>query len=212
MNKEGVLAVAVLLLAPAAHALEVGVAAVVGGQLLEQKSTDLSHSSLTDEITLGRTLLAGASLDIRLHERHQVSAEGVIGPYHNDIDRSCIAPPGQGPCTPFPTVATSYAVHYGVMYSYSFKRHGDGAFVSVGIGSKKYSYDASHGWLEHDSSIAFHGGVGYELAGKPRLRVEARCVVMPHNPFLEQAGELFGYGATQVELQIRASIRVPLSR
>jgi hypothetical protein len=195
-----------------AEAEEMSIGVLAGAQLLEQKSTALSHGPLLDEVTLGRTLLAGISLDLQLEEQHHIAIEIAAGPYRNDMDRSCVAFNPYGPCPPpRPYVVTRHAVLYGLHYSLALRKgRSISPFVGVGIGAKRYSYDdaeGSHGGGGYSEStgLALHGALGLEFAGKAPLRLEARVIRVGDNPYLKES-QAFGSSTTQVELQVRASI------
>jgi hypothetical protein len=185
------------------EAAELTVGALVGASVLETKDTSLSHASLQDEVTLGRTILGGVVLGLRLEGRHEVALEIAGGPYSNDVERSCIWI--QGPlCQLMPFKAASRAVLYGLHYTFMLQPHRKSAFVGLGMGAKKYSYDDTLFVPGDDraSSVAVHGAVGAEFPGKADFRLETRVILVTFNPFLSS-----GRKASQVELQIRASIR-----
>jgi hypothetical protein len=195
------------------EATEVDLSVIAGGQLLEQKSPAGTHGAVLEEVTLGRTVLGGLSLGLRLGERHHLAAEVVVGPYHNDSERSCVffldkvCPPT------YLTRATDYAVLYGLHYSFVLRPGRPTPFAGLGVGAKTYNYDEVRGLPqpENSTALALHGVVGFELAGRAPVRLEARGVVIPWNPFLLSDGD-FSQGTTQFELQVRASVRFALSR
>jgi hypothetical protein len=192
------------------EATEVDLSVIAGGQLLEQKSPAGTHGAVLEEVTLGRTVLGGLSLGLRLGERHHLAAEVVVGPYHNDSERSCVffldkvCPPTHL------TQATDYAVLYGLHYSFVLRPGRPTPFAGLGVGAKTYGYDKSLYQPEEKSAIALHGVVGFEFAGRAPIRLEARGVVIPKNPYLVSGGD-YSQGTTQFELQLRASIRFALS-
>jgi hypothetical protein len=186
------------------EAAEVNLGALVGASLLERKDTSFSHGPLEDEVTLGRTILGGVVLGLRLEGRHEVALEFVVGPYQNDVERSCVGIQGSS-CQPVPFSASSHAVLYGLHYTFVFRPNRNSAFVGFGMGAKKYSYDDTlYDPGKQASSLAVHGTVGLEFRRKARLRLETRVIFVSVNPFLRYSS---GGDASQVELQIRASIR-----
>jgi hypothetical protein len=189
------------------EAAELNVGVLAGASVLERKDTSLSHGSLEDEVTLGRTILGGVVLGLRLEGRHEVALEIAGGPYSNDVERSCIRIQGAS-CQPTPFTAASRAVLYGLHYTFMLQPHRKSAFVGLGMGAKKYSYDDTLYVPDSDraSSVALHGAVGAEFPGKAHFRLETRVILVTFNPFLSFAAGS-GSKASQVELQVRASIR-----
>ncbi len=209
MRRAAVIALLACAMTTDAAAVDLSLGVLAGAQLLEQKTTEVSHGPLTDEITLGRTVLGGLFLDLAAGEGHHLTFEGAIGPYHNDVERVCYYDE-HAPCSSLqPIIATSYAIHYGIHYSFVFKEAGASPFFGLGIGGKAYSYDED---LGGDSSFAFQGSLGLEFPGRTPWRLEARCVLVPHNPYLQPHVPTFLDNARQVELQVRVSVRIPLTR
>jgi hypothetical protein len=68
--------------------------------------------------------------------------------------------------------------------------------------------------LPDASAVALNGAVGAEFFDRARVRLEARIAVILANPYLQEGAANQGpYGsATQYELQVRASVRVPLRK
>ncbi len=199
-------------LAAEARGLRLNVGATGGVQVLEQKTTAFSHGPLTSEVTLGRTVLGGLFVDLEGSRRHHLTAEVSLGPYHNDVERVCYYGESGGPCQLSPIIATSYAVHYGLQYSYVFGQAAVRPFLAAGIGGKRYTYDAAFAPQSGRGSVTYHGALGLEVAGRAPVRLEVRCIVVPNNPYLTQGVPTFLDNARQVELQVRMSVRVPLTR
>ena len=192
---------------------EVSLGFLGGVQLLEKQDPGGSHGPLVEKITLGRSALAGLFLDFRLRERHHLTVELAAGPYHNDIERACVEFSSDASACPPPRpfYKTRYAVHYGLHWSFLFKRHGNTPFVGCGVGAKAYSYDELNGGLEDNASLALHAAIGFEAASRAPFRVEVRGILVHHNPFLS-AARFYERSADQLELQVRASLRFTLSR
>jgi len=196
--------------ATGAEAAQLELSIIAGGQLLEQHGEGVTHGAVVDEVTLGRTVLGGLSLGLRLGERHHLAAELVVGPYHNDSERYCIYF-HDVTCPPTHLAqATDYAMLYGLHYSFVFRPGRPTPFLGLGFGAKTYHYDESLYQPEEKTALALHGVVGFELPGRAPIRLEARGVVIPKNPYL-LPGEDFSQGTTQFELQVRASIRFAIS-
>jgi hypothetical protein len=194
------------------EAAEVELSIIAGGQLLEQQGQGVTHGAVLDEVTLGRTVLGGLSLGLRLGERHHLAAELVVGPYHNDSERYCVFF-HDVTCPPTHLAqATDYAMLYGLNYSFVFRPGRPTPFLGLGFGAKTYHYDAVSDQPppEKTTALALHGVLGFEFGGKSPFRLEARGVVIPKNPYL-LPGEDFSQGTTQFELQVRASVRFALS-
>ncbi len=200
--------------AATANAVELDVSPIVGGQLLERKDSGLSHGALQDEVTLGRSVLGGLALGVRWGARHHLAAEGVIGPYHDDVDRSCIRLASTGlDCSPSPYVTTRFAVHYGLQYSFVLRRHGTSPFLGTGIGAKHYAYDRLGDPSYRSASFTWNGALGVEGGEFLPVRLEGRLVVVWRNPYLWYLNEGYGTGSSrQYELQLRLSVRVPVLR
>lgn len=80
----------VLILVPSPlFAQGVRVGPTFGASLLERRDTSLTHGPLVDEITVGRSLLAGVTVDLSFTPHDRLAFEAMIGPYHNDVERSC---------------------------------------------------------------------------------------------------------------------------
>jgi len=187
------------------EAAELTVGALAGASVLERKDTSFSHGPLHDEVTLGRTILGGMVLGLRLEGRHEVALEIAGGPYSNDVERSCVRY-WDGSCPPLmPLTAASRAVLYGLHYRLLLQPGRKSAFVGFGMGAKKYSYDDTLFVPGGDraSSVALHGAVGAEFPGKAHFRLETRVILVSFNPFLRYVNK-----TSQVELQIRVSIRI----
>lgn len=215
MNKARIVALLVAGMAsPTASAADLGMEAILGGQLLELRSDGLSGTThVNDEIALGRTLLGGLSVGLQVGRRHFVAAEAVFGPYRNDIERACVI--FLDPCSPTPLFATDFAVLYGLHYSLLLADGDKSPFVGFGLGAKSYNYDEAVGGHQRSTSATLHLGLGFEFGGRAPLRLEVRGVVVPNNPYLAapQGVEGGGYdSATQFELQLRASIRLTARR
>ncbi len=194
---------------PVAEGVELVARPIVGVQLLQQKDTSFSHGPLHDEVTLGRTVLGGASLGVRV-AHHEMAVEVVVGPYHNDIDRYCISHydylTGRSDCGMVVGSSTRYAVLYGLHYTYALRDGSRRPFLGVGIGGKTYSYGEGVASNEGSTSLALQVGAGMEIGTRTRLRVEARFVATPANPYLAEVG------GAQEELQIRASLGLRLRK
>jgi hypothetical protein len=211
MAKISLVVLTVFALGRFAGAADVSLGALGGGQLLESKSTGNSHGPLIDEVTLGRTLLAGILVDAGVDRRHHFTLELALGPYHNDVDRSCVVlHPGECRRPPRPVfVATSHAFLYGLQYSFAFRRQGHRPFVGCGVGVKHYVYDDSPELYRYEqhASLTLHAALGVEFAGKRPVRLETRGALVRHNPYLMADGYIYETDPNQLELQVLASIR-----
>jgi hypothetical protein len=174
-----------------------------GASLLERRDTSLSHGPLRDEITVGRTLLAGGTLDVRFTGHDHLTVEFAIGPYHNDVERSCIERAGLGPCELVPFRSVSRAILYGMQYLRTFGGGVWRPYVSGGAGVKAYSYRETFDDRGNVSRAALSGSFGSQREGRYPFRVEVRTIVVPDNPLL--------LGKTQFELQARATILFPVT-
>lgn len=174
-----------------------------GASLLEHKDTSLTHATLTDEVTLGRSVLGGLALEVAFGGE-RVALEGSIGPYHSDVDRSCITRQPEDPrCTPVPTNSTSHVVFYGMHYRHVF---GDGGWrpaLGVGVGAKRYTFGDDI-FKRSETSPTLEGSIGVESTGRTAVRVEARGIRVLDNPLLVDKA--------QFELQVRASVFIPFGR
>jgi hypothetical protein len=191
------LAVAVgwLILGPASLvAAQVRVGPVLGASLIEQRDTSLSHGPLDDEITVGRTILVGAVIDFKLTDHDHIDAEVTFGPYHNDVERSCVSP--IEPCTPAPFKSVSWGMHYGMQYVRTFSERTWRPYAAAGLGVKSYVYEEP--FETENASPTLSLAVGVEQQRRPAVRFEFRTIVVRDNPLL--------LGKTQVELQARAAL------
>jgi hypothetical protein len=176
---------------------QVYVGPTFGTSLLEHRDTSLSHGPLVDEVTVGRTLLAGVVVDLQFTTHDHLSFEFVIGPYHNDVERYCINTAGAAsPCTLTPFKSVSRGIVYGMQYLRTFGGHTWRPYVAGGIGVKAYAYREDFNEPENVSPT-FTAAFGAESGQRHPFRVELRTVVVQDNPLL--------LGKTQIELQARAT-------
>ena len=185
-----------------ASATDVRLGLMGGASLLERKDTSLTHGPLTDEVTLGRSVLGGLAFELDFG-RDRLAFEGTYGPYHNDVDRSCIERVTGDQCVPEPLFSTSHVLFYGMHYRHLF---GDGGWrpsLGLGIGGKKYSFKEDFA-SPTETGPAFDASLGAETAGRTAFRVEARGVYITNNPLIQ--------GRSQFELQLRASVLFGLAQ
>jgi hypothetical protein len=187
--------VAVLAVLPrATFAQTVRLGPVAGASLLEHRDTSLTHGPLSDEVTVGRTFLVGAALDVQFTGHDHLGIEIVFGPYQNDVERSCVSTSGPA-CTPVPFFQVSRGLLYGLQYLRSFRERGARVYVAGGVGVKQYWYEEP--FVPANVSPTVSGAFGVERPGRHLLRAELRTLVVQDNPLL--------LGKTQVELQARVS-------
>jgi hypothetical protein len=180
-----------------ASATDVRLGLMGGASLLESKDTSLSHAALTDEVTLGRSVLGGLAIELDFG-RDRLAFEGTIGPYHNDVDRSCIETvPGPTQCVPEPSTSTSHVLFYAMHYRHLFGEGGWRPSLGLGLGGKRYSFKEDF-LIPPETSPTFEASLGAETAGRTAFRVEARGVYSTNNPLIQ--------GRSQFELQLRASV------
>jgi hypothetical protein len=203
------LAVILLLHLPAAAAAQtVRVGPLLGASLLTKRDTSLSHATLTDEVTAGPTVLFGLLGEVALGSENRLTFELTLGPYHNDVQRSCTVrqdePPGT--CTPEPFRSVSRALVWGMQYAHRFGDGGWRPYLSGGfaVRTQWITFNPVPEELAERSSRAAVGlALGVELArGKP-FRLEARGQFNLENP-------LFVPDRTHFELQLRAAFLLPV--
>ena len=194
---------AVMVVVPSVlSAQQVRIGPTIGASLLEHRDTSLTHGPLVDEITVGRTVLAGVTVDLRFTPHDRLAFEIVLGPYHNDVERSCITRAGQPPCTLAPFRSVSRGVLYGMYYVRTFGSRRWAPYVAGGLGVKAYAYEEE---LEPENvSPTFTAAFGVERDRRHPIRVEVRAMVVQDNPLL--------LGKTQFELQARATFLFAVSR
>jgi hypothetical protein len=173
------------------------VGAEVGYSMLELKDTSLSHGPLEDEVTLGRTWLLGAVVDVRFTDHDSLAFEFVYGPYDNDVDRYCISSFTSNACPPVVGQSVSRALLYGMQYVRSFGRASWRPFVAGGFGVKRYWYGDDF-VQSTATSPALTVAVGAEAARRNPVRLEARTVFVDSHPLRQ--------GAHQIELQVRLTV------
>jgi hypothetical protein len=172
---------------------DVRIGPTFGVSFIEHKDTSLTHGPLHDEVTVGPTVLAGVTVDFRLTPHDHVDAEFAIGPYHNDVERSCVS--SITPCTPTPFKSASHAMLYGMQYVRTFGARSWLPYLTAGVGVKSYAYQEEFEPENASATLTF--GVGAEMNRRSPLRVEFRTMIVRDNPLL--------LGKTQVELQARVT-------
>ncbi len=204
----------IVLVGAAASALHAGglfVGPVIGGSFLTSSSPVDSHGSLVAEATLGRSFLAGGSIDVEFGPRVLGGIEVLVGPYHGDAYRYCLS--RADGCRPSAAsgLATRHAVLVGVHYTHLLRPTPPGVFVGLGLGLKSYSYDRAT-FSQGTTAATVQGVLGVELvAGRTPVRVEARGVWSPENPYLAD-GRDYGQSMRQFELQVLGSARFRLRK
>jgi hypothetical protein len=197
-----VLAVALATVSPALVSAQVRVGPMVGVSMLEWKDTSLSHGPLDDEVTLGRTWLLGAVVDMQLTSHQHLTFELAYGPYDNDVDRYCIYTFSQpAGCHREAGNAVSRALLYGVQYVRTFGRRSWRPYVGGGFGVKQYWY-GSYGYDPVESSVAYtlSAAVGAESTHRVPVRLEFRTVFVTAHPLLYYQED------HQIELQARMTV------
>ncbi len=191
------LSLAACCLSPGSSAAQVRLGAVGGFSLLEQKDRSLTHGPLKDEVTLGRTWLAGALLDLAPTRNDRIGLEFLFGPYHNDVDRYCISRfTSQGVvCEPQVGTEAKHALLFGIEYA----RFGPGRwrpYLGGGIGAKRYTFrDHPGAHPDPSTSATVSAFAGVETPGRVPVRFEVRGVLVTKNPLI--------YDKRQYELQAR---------
>jgi hypothetical protein len=173
----------------------------VGASVLEHRDTSLTHGPLRDEVTVGRTVLVGAAVDVQFTAHDHVGFEFLVGPYQNDVERSCIDRGGGPACTLTPFKKVSRGFHYEMQYLRTF---GDAAwrpFAGGGLGVKAYRYEE---FTPENVSPTIAGTAGVQRQGRQVFRIELRTLIVQDNPLL--------LGKTQVEMQARVAWLVGLGR
>jgi len=189
------LACAMLAAAPSALFAQVRIGPTIGFSLLERQDTSLTHGPLVDEITVGRTVLVGLTVEVPFTVHDHLGFEVAIGPYHNDVERSCINRVPEPPCTPVPFKSVSRAVLYGMQYLRTFGSRRWLPYVSGGIGVKTYAYEEDFEPENASPTLTVAAGAGRNH--RHPIRFELRAVIVQDNALL--------LGKTQVELQARAT-------
>lgn len=189
------LACAVLAAVPGALFAQVRIGPTIGFSLLERQDTSLTHGPLVDEVTVGRTLLAGVTVEVPFTVHDHLGFEIAIGPYHDDVERSCINRAPEPPCTPVPFKSVSRAVLYGMQYLRTFGLRPWRPYVAGGIGVKAYAYEEE--FEPENVSPTLMVALGAERNRRHPVRFEVRTVIVQDNALL--------LGKTQVELQARAT-------
>ena len=188
------LSLAAALLAPGTGAAQVRLGAIGGFSLLERKDTSLSHGPLRDEVTLGRTWLAGALLDLALTGHDNIGLEFLYGPYHNDVDRYCISrfTPQGTVCAPEIGAKATHAILFAAQYTRSIGRGRWRPYLGAAIGGKRYAFGD---YPEPTTSPTYAALAGIEAGGRVPLRLEARGILVKRNQLI--------YDKRQYELQAR---------
>lgn len=167
---------------------------IAGLSVLERKDTSLTHGPLVDEITLGRTPVVGGTVDVQFTPHDHLAAEILFGPYHHDVERSCVTTLFQE-CTPVPFRSVSRAVLYGMQYLRTFGDARVRPYVVGGIGVKQYRYEGE--FERPNASPEVHAAFGVQAGERHLFRAELRTLVVQNNPLL--------LDKTQVEVQLRAT-------
>lgn len=186
--------VAVVGFAVPVGAQTVRVGPVAGLSMIERTDTSLTHGPLLDEITLGRTFIAGGALDVQFGSQDHLGVEILVGSYHNDVERSCVTTLFQE-CTPVPFRRVSRGLLYGMQYLRAFGHSRVRTYAAGGVGVKQYWYDGS--FERPHASPAIHAAFGVEAGERHLFRAEGRMLVVQNNPLLLEK--------TQVEIQARAT-------
>jgi len=199
-----VVVVALMLVLPAVAAAQVHAGPIVGYSLLERKDTSLSHGPLRDEVTLGRSWLLGAVVDVRLTGHDALAVEFLYGPYHNDVDRYCIWNMSTSPqvCKPAVLMQTTHAIHFGVQYARNFGRGRWRPYAGCGIGVKRYAFSDEY-FGPSTTSAVFSAAGGIEAATRVPIRIEVKAMFVRNNPLLYQLDQ-----RQQFELQARFVVLV----
>ncbi len=188
-----------LTLVPNLLLAQVRVGPTIGASLLEHHDTSLTHGPLVDDVTVGRTAVAGAIVDVSFTAHDHLTFEVVVGPYHNDVERSCINRAGEPACTPEPFKSVSRGILYGMQYLRTFGRHAWMPVVGGGIGVKTYTYESD--FEAGNASPTISGTFGVERERGFPARLEVRALFVRDNPLL--------FGKTQFEMQARATFLFP---
>lgn len=199
------LCVALVLVPSVLSAQEIRIGPAVGLSLLEHRDASLTHGPLVDEITVGRSLLVGVTVDLAFTPHDRLAFDVMIGPYHNDVERSCINRIGPGfssPCTPEPFRSVSRGIVYGMQYLRTFGSRAWTPYVAGGLGVKIYAYQEE--FEPENACPTYTVAFGAESHRGYPVRVELRTVVVQDNPLL--------LGKTQAELQVRATLLFPITR
>jgi hypothetical protein len=206
MNR--LLAALTLSLSPATMLAETPrVGVTLGGSLLTQRDPRLTPV-LPNDVTGGPTLLVGLTGEVALDADDRLALDLVVGPYDNDVARSCLVFLGdRGRCglqRRDPVVTR--ALLWGMEYARAFGGGGWRPYVTAGYGVKIQ-------WLksgafpnqvhERYTRATVTVGLGLELARRRPFRIEARSLTVLEDP-------LFPSNESRFELHLRAAFLLPL--
>ena len=167
------------------------------GASLSKSSSPLSLLHRTKEAFAGRTLLAGATVEVAFGARDRLSFDVALGPYHGDHLDSC-GLYDQPSCQPERALTITRALQYGMQYHRTFGRGEWRPYLGGGLGVKRYSYEYGDG--RGNVSPVLGLATGAERPGAYTLRVELRTLLVQRNPVLSK---------NQVEVQMRLTFLVP---
>lgn len=191
---------------PGLAGAQVRVGATAGYSLLERKDTSGSGTSFRDELTLGRSWLAGGTIDVQFGDNDYLTFDGTYGPYRNDADRYCYPRYSDPtPCQLQDYMIGSGTLAIGVQYIRTLGSRRWRPYVGGGGGTKQSWYRQS--WYRDvgsDSDLASGGSyslsasLGVELRHRHPVRVELRTVYLTDTMLVSDSGRW--------ELQARATV------
>jgi hypothetical protein len=197
-----VLVAAVLCAAiPGLAGAQVRVGAAAGYSLLERKDTSGSWDWYQDEVTLGRSWLVGATIDVQFGDRDYLTFDGTYGPYDNDADRNCYKRYSDtAPCQIQDDLIGSGTLSIGVQYLRSFGSGRWRPYLGGGGGIRQswYRWVGSDDDLVTGGSYSLSASVGVESQHRYPVRVELRTVYLTDVMLLPDSGRW--------ELQARATV------
>ncbi|MET0553068.1 MAG: hypothetical protein ABW221_08525 [Vicinamibacteria bacterium] len=193
MKKNWTIAIVGVLLATGAQAMDVSVGPVVGGQLMDRTDFGSGHDG---PLRVGRSALAGLEVALAIDDRLSVSLDAVAGPYRDDgyaragrvvTDRRDV----------------DHAVLFGAHLTWTGPRRVR-PFVGGGLTVKAYDYADTRVWFPARTGHGLSFRTGVERTGRVPAGLEVRWVLLMDHPLRD--------GLSQVEMQVRASVRLRVSR
>lgn len=149
---------------PGLAGAQVRVGATAGYSLLERKDTSGSRSWYRDQVTLGRSLLVGGTIDVQFGDRDHLTFDGTYGPYHNDAVRDCWPSSNSTPCQVQDNMIGSGTLAIGVQYMRTFGSGRWRPYLGGGGGTRQswYRYAGSDAALASGGSYALSASIGVE--------------------------------------------------
>jgi hypothetical protein len=176
---------------PSAAGAQVRVGATAGYSLLERTHTAASDPWYREEITLGRSWLAGGTIDVQFGDADHLAFDGIYGPYHDDASRVCYMRPSDPACQLQDYMVGSRSLAIGVQY---IRILGSGRwrpYLGGGGGIKQSWYEyryADEGDLASGGSYSLSGSFGVESQHRHPIRIELRTVYLTDSMLAPESG------------------------